>query len=1043
MKPLYFFIILIFILSINLQAQSQVSGTVKDAETGLPLPGVNILIVGTSEGTVADMDGKFTIDVSEDDRLKFSFVGFVDQEVAVRSQSIIDIILVPETVELDELVVTSLGLSREKMALSYSVSEVSGESFTKARENSIADALSGKIAGVNVSNIATGPAGASRVVIRGIVSMRQNNQPLYVVDGIPIDNNSPSQAGMWGGADWGDAIITINPDDIESINVLKGANASALYGSRASNGVILINTKKGKRQKGIGIEINSNFMMESVIDNTDPQTEYGHGNRGEKPETSLIGFANTDQAWGAELDGSMSYTFDDVERPYTNTFADGGNNIKKFYQTGYTWTNSIAINGGSDKQQARFSLSHLNNQGIIPNSGFERFNAGLSYNGSWGNFELESKLYYSRDKANNRPHVSDFPGNANYGTTMLPSSVDVTTLRGDPEKPGAVYEGQNNPPEANKNIGDELAVNSSNAWYTNPYWSAYQFVNNTDRHRVIGQALGRYNFTDYLYAQVRVGLDWSVTRFTMSIPYGTSYQKLGNIIEGQEYHQETNFEGIIGFRDSWNNFGINAFIGGNLMEKTFERIQINGFDFNIPFFHTPANAANQTYGYNYWAKGINSLYGSLELSWGGYLYLTATARNDWFSTLDPAHNSILYPSIGLSWVLSDAFSMPGWWNLAKIRASWAQVGGDTNPYVLDLTYRMYGLGGGHLGRVLGDIRQWSNPNRDLVPLTSTEFEVGMDVGFFNNRLGFDVSFYLQKTTDDIIPATIPVSSGFGSTWINIGEMENKGYEVLLTGSPFRGNFNWDIQINYAENHNKVIKISDEIEETRVEQSRTRTAFLGYMEGEPYGVITGYKPKIINGEKVIDPITGYPVRNDSLVIIGYGIHPYTGGITNTFTFKGWSLSFLVDVKLGADIHSGTNTVMTQRGLHKQTLAGRADSLLSSGVDLEGQVADVWIPREDLRDYWYRYAQISDYFIYDASFVRLRQLTFGYTFPARWLNKTPFSHVNISFVGRNLALLYKNTENIDPESTYNNHSVQGLEYGVVPPSRSYGFNLQIRF
>jgi len=1047
MKSCLMIVFSILFLSLNLQAQVEVSGVVKDADTGLPLPGVSILITGTTIGTVSDMEGKYKISVSPGARLWFSYIGFVDQKIAVGSQTVIDVFLAPDPVELDEVVVTSLGISRDRMAISYSTTEVSGDEFIEARENNIADALSGKIAGVNVSNIASGPAGASRVVIRGVVSMMQNNQPLYVLDGLPINNTSFDQAGMWGGSDWGDGTISINPDDIESINVLKGANASALYGSRASNGVILITTKKGEKRKGIGVEIGSNFVLESIIDYTDPQTSYGHGYQGNKPEDAIEGFINTHRAWGAALDSTMSYTFDAVERPYVNTFADGGNNIKKFYQKGYTWTNYFAVSGGSDRQRARFSVSHLTNQGIIPNSGFERLNMGLNYNGQYGKFNVDAKLYYSREEAKNRPQLSDMPGNANNTVLLLPSSIDVRTLKGDPEKPGAVYEGQNNPPIVGKTEGEELQVNGILPWFSNPYWAAYQFVNDNTRNRVMGQASLRYDFTNYLYAQVRAGLDWQTNRFTHLTPYGTSFSKLGGLQESQHQIQETNFEWILGFNKMWNQFGINAFIGGNAMENLEEIFIMFYTDFNIPYFHTPSNTKNLSQDYVYLSSGINSLFGSLELSWGGYLYLTATARNDWFSTLDPSKNSILYPSVGLSWVFSDLFSMPSWWDLGKIRASWAQVGGATTPYNLYQTYSFYNGGTDHLGRSLGQIEQTINPNQDLVPLTSTEAEIGLDIGFFNNRLGLDISFYDQTTRDDIIPATIPQSSGYGQTWINVGEVENRGYEVLLRGSPIRREFTWDIEINFAENRNKVIKISDEIDRTTgigspATRSRTGDAFLGYWEGEPYSVISGFKQKMINGQKVIDS-NGFPVRNDSLVIMGYGIHPYTGGISNTFSLKGFYLSFLIDVKLGADIHSGTNGQMTSKGLHKQTLTGRADSLLSTGVDETGEPLSVWVTQDKTSEYWWAYGSIANNFMYDASFIRLRQLTFGYTFPEHLLSKTPFSFINLSFVARNLALLYHNTENIDPESTYNNYSLQGLEYSGVPPTRTYGFNLQMKF
>ena len=1048
MKHTYLILLLIFFSITQSLAQVRVTGTVKDADTELPLPGVNILITGTSEGTVTDIDGNYSIQVSPENRLQYSYVGFVDQEITVGSQTVIDIFLTPDARELDEVVVTSLGLTREKMALNYSVTEVSGDNFIEARENNIANALSGRIAGVNVSNLATGPAGASRIVIRGNASLTQNNQPLYVMDGMPIDNSTFGQAGMWGGADWGDGTISINPDDIESISVLKGANASALYGSRASNGVILITTKKGKKQKGIGIEFNSNFVWETLIDHTDLQTKYGHGNMGEKPDSELTGYAYASYAWGDSLDGSMSYTFDGVERPYVNTFEDGGNNMKKFYRDGYTWTNSFSATGGSENQTARFSFSHLNNESIVPNSGFKRMNLGLNYNGKYGNFELAAKLYYSKEDSKNRPRVSDAPGNANI-TIYYPASVDVRTLKGDPDKLGAVYEGQSNP-DPDKNIGDELSPFDW-PWWPNPYWATYQFVNDSRRDRVIGQVQGRYNFTNYLYAHIRVGIDWQSAKRTSIIPYGTGYLTEGKMTDYDQQIQELNYEWMVGFRKMWNQFGINTFIGGNAMEHFREAFSIRSQDFNIPFFHSHSNGSNQSQGYWYQSKGINSLFGSLELSLGGYLYLTATARNDWFSTLDPSRNSILYPSAGLSFVFSDLINMPAWWNIGKIRASWAQVGGDTNPYNLDQTYSL--IGEGHLGQALAEISQNTEPNRELDPLTSTETEVGLNLGFFNNRLGLDVAFYIQNTTNDIVPAQLPRSSGYEATWINVGEIENKGYEILLTGSPIRGNFSWDIELNFSENRSKVVKISEELDKYRPPMwesaHRSLLAFIEHREGEPYGAIVGYEQLKVDGNPVIDE-NGYPVRYDTLKILGYGVHPYTGGVNNTFSFKGWNLSFLIDFKFGADIFSGTDRLLTAAGMHKQTLEGRADSLLSSGVDMDGQELNVWIPGENLQFYWWHFVWphwgfpgISEPFIYDASFVKLRQVTFGYTFPDRWLRKTPFSHLSLSFVGRNLAVLYKKTDNIDPESTYNNTNCQGLELSGVPPARSYGFNLNVRF
>jgi hypothetical protein len=630
---------------------------------------------------------------------------------------------------------------------------------------------------------------------------------------------------------------------------------------------------------------------------------------------------------------------------------------------------------------------------------------------------------------------------------MLPVSIDIRTLKGDPEKLGAIYEGQGNPSET-KNIGDELSPNKYNRWLVNPYWGAYQFTWDDTRHRLIGQVRARYNITDELYTQLRVGQDWQTRRRTDIIPYGTYCRYTGDMNEWEINIQEVNYEWMAGYQNAWNRFGFNAFVGGNAMRFTYEHLQLHADNFNIPYFHTISNGGATSQDFNYVAKGINSLFGSLELSWGGYLYLTATARNDWFSTLDPSRNSILYPSVGFSWVFSDLFTMPTWWNVGKLRSSWAQVGGDVDPYTIDLSYGL--IDGGHRGSALGTVSQNRNPNKYLVPLTLAELEAGIELGFFDHRVGLDVSVYKQRSTNDIVPATIPMSSGFSSTWINVGEMQNKGFEILLNARPVRKTFIWDLQLNYAQNRSKVINISDEAEIDRYEpdywtygQSRTRRAFIQFWEGHPYSTIVGFRQKKINGEGVLDRDTGYPVCSDSLEILGEGIHPHIGGITNTFSFKGFQLGFLVDFKFGGSIHSGTNHVMTSQGFHKQTLEGRQTGLISHGVDINGEWVSVVVPKEDLQYYWNRYTQITEHFVYDASFVKLRQVTLGYSFPESLLKKTPFTSLNVSLVGRNLALLYSQIENVDPESYYNSTNYRGLEYNTVPPSRSYGFNVNVKF
>jgi TonB-linked SusC/RagA family outer membrane protein len=1024
----------------------QVSGKVTSSEDGSPLPGVNVLIMGTTEGVITDMDGNYRISVPEGATLGYSYIGFAGQEIAVGNQSVIDVVLASDATELQEVVVTALGITKDKMALSSSVTEVDGDQFTEARELNIANALAGQVAGVNVSNISSGPAGSSRVIIRGNASISGENQPLYVVDGIPMDNTNFGQAGMWGGADYGDGTSSINPDDIESISVLKGANAAALYGSRASNGVILITTKKGGKQKGLGIEFNSNYVVEAVWDQTDYQTEYGHGYNGHPPDNELSG-GHAD-GWGGPLDGSiaMAWTAIGIQKPYVNTFEDGGTNIQKFYSPGKTWTNSIALSGGDDKQTFRFSISNLNNTSIQPDAGYDRFNASLNANGEYGNFTVGGKMMYSYEKALNRPVISDSPGNAPQGVYVLPSSININDYKGDPDKPGAIYTKDDgtrvyNPGYMTDKIDGEELLPWNNQWLQNPWWSASQYTHTDITDRFIGSAIARYDFTDWLFAHVRMGMDWQTRRETRVTPYGTSYQRGGSMNEFEYRIRETNMEWMLGVNKVFGDIGVNAFVGGNAMRRGYNRLQLNASSFNIPFFHSVSNGANQSFSFGFSEQGINSLFGSVEVSYGGFIYLTATAREDWFSTLNPETNNILYPSVGLSYVFSDMFTLPSWWTAGKIRGSWAQVGGATSPYKTALSYS---LGDSHNGYPQGYISQSSIPNPDLKPLTSSEFELGFDLRFFENRLGFDFTYYSQLTTDDILDASISTASGFGATTVNIGEMENKGIEFLVTGTPLRGDFNWDVSFNIAHNSSLVKSLGSGLERLRVSEPRTRWAYIYHAVGEPYSSIWGFTHNTINGENVYDDNGGHS-PTDTISLLGNGVHPITGGFNNSLSYKNFVMSFLLDFKFGGDIYSGTNVRLVSGGKHQMTLEGRTpeDEITVSGVDSEGAPVNITIPWDEVSGYWYDYSRCSDFFMYDASFIKLRQLTLGYNLPQSLLEKTPFTYVNLSFVGRNLLLLYDKMDNVDPESMYRNSNDQGFDYFGIPHTRSYGLNLRVRF
>jgi TonB-linked SusC/RagA family outer membrane protein len=1027
------------------------------SEDGEELPGVNVLIQGTTQGTVTDLDGNYSISVPADaSNLVYSFVGFQSQVIAIGNRSVIDIQLAEDIAALEEVVVTALGIERTTEALNYSVTEVDGASFVEAREINVANALAGKVAGVNVSNISTGPQGSTRVIIRGNTSLGGNNQPLYVVDGVPLDNTSFGQAGLWGGFDEGDGMSSINPDDIETMTVLKGANAAALYGSRASNGVILITTKSGKSRKGVGVEFRSNYTFEKIINHFDLQQEYGHGRDGSRPTSpeEAFDFGNGNN-WGTRLDGSMVPQFDGISRPYIYQMDD---NIDRYYETGSTFTNTIGLTGGNDDHNIRVNLSSLQNDHVLPNSGFDRYNASLSYNGKFGKLTLTSKVLYSYEDSNNRPRLTDSPGNGHQGLLTLPLNYNVNDLIGNPQMPGTVPSLEDQAAQGiiiqdGKAPGEEFQI-SNNLWNVNPWFAAYQFDNDTKRDRMIVSQLARFDITDFLYVQGRFSMDYFSRRRTVITPTGTGYARLGNMNEEQRTQREVNLEGIIGYQDQFGDLSINAFVGGNRMRNNGERLTLGGSNFNIPFFYTFSNLQNQSPSYGIQEEGINSVFFSAEVGWKDFLYVTATGRQDWFSTLNPDDNSIFYPSIGGSFIFTELLGNSGILSYGKLRASWAQVGGDTNPYNLLLTYN---LGQGHLGQPNANIAQGSIPNAGLTPLTSEEIEVGFDLRFFDGRLGMDFTYYDQTTTDDILSATISQSSGFGSTVINIGEINNNGVELLLTGTPIRNNnFSWDVSLNMAWNDSEVVQLNEGLDEIRVAgglgEPRSRQAFVFHVVGEPFGTIKGFTQEMIDGQPVFNPDNGQPVRSSGTSILGNGVHKYTGGITNTFNWKNWYGDFLIDFKSGGKIYSGTNVRMTQQGVHRQTVQptsglgfvseGR-ESLTVTGVTPEGNPMTMTLDETQTDGFWGAYGNLSDRFMRDASFAKLRQVSIGYRFPSSLLDNTPIQSASLSFVGRNLAVLFDDIENVDAESTYNNSNAQGLDYYALPQTRSYGFNLVVTF
>jgi TonB-linked SusC/RagA family outer membrane protein len=1072
MRKLLLFFTIMTVTASMAWAQNTVSGKViSEAEDGMALPGVSILIVGTTTGTVTDADGNYKISVpSGDVTLRYSYIGYINQDIVVGNQTVIDVTLLEDATQLEEVVVTSLGIARSTKALNYSVTEVDGDNFTEAREKNLANQLTGRIAGVNVSNIASGPAGSTRVIIRGNKSLEGNNQPLYVIDGMPIDNSNFGNAGIWGGRDEGDGMTSISPDDIASIEVLKGANAAALYGARAANGVINITTKTGSSRKGIGVEFNSNFVFETLYDMRELQREYGQGNYvlsdPADPDSDRIPVAPRDQqegtswnttSWGPRLGSGTFVAFDGIQRPYE----DQGDQFPSWFENGWTFTNTLALTGGNANQNFRFAFSDLRNEGIVPNSGMNRQNFTLSMNSKFGKrFSANAKLMYSHEEIKNRPRLSDSPMNGILAMYYLPANSDIDWYRGDPDKLGAV------PLDADdaslqiwqKAPGEELPAGQHN-WHQNPWWVAYQNEQMDTRDRLIGSAQLQYDITDWLWLRGRAGLDW-YTRLREEItPQGTSYQRGGSMSENERRVRETNLEWMLGMNDTYGPISVTAFVGGNWMRRHYEELNLSGNGFNVPFEEFINNTVTRNWGYGISETGINSIFGSAEIGYKGFLYLTATARNDWFSVLNPENNSILYPSIGASWVFSDNINnLPNWFSFGKVRASWAQVGNVTvGAYSTNLTYS---LKNSHLAYTLASYSSAGGsggtiPNPGLKPLTSTELEIGADLRFFQDRLGLDFTWYDQESTDDILRATISNASGFGNTTVNVGRISNTGVEILLYGTPVKKALTWDISLNFARNNNLVEELIEGNDELSLEEPRTRTVRVKHIVGYPYGMLTGWVQKTTPDGTPVYESNGAPVRSDAYEIIGYGVPDFTGGLENSFTWKNINLSFLIDFKSGGNIFSGTNVRLTQTGLTEITLEGRDPSdpksvsgAIQTGEDANGDPIyapfDYTMTPDESRNYWNQLAnRATDEFTYDASYVKLRQLTLGYSFPRSVLANTPFVNLTLSFVGRNLWIISKNTPNIDPESSYTSSNSQGLDYFGQPSVRSWGFNLRMGF
>lgn len=1008
----------------NLQ-EGSVTGKITDSN-GEPLPGVTVSIKGTSVGTISDVDGAFTIKTSSaNDVLIFSFIGYATQEIQVAGKSVINVTLEEDAQALDEVVVTALGIKRQKRSLGYATTDIGGDLFTESRDPNLGNALSGKIAGVSVAGNATGIGGSSRVTIRGNSSMTGNNQPLYVIDGIPFDNTNQGSAGQWGGMDMGDGLSNINPDDIADIQVLKGAAASALYGYRGGNGVIMITTKSGKSDaNGIGIEFNNNLTFNTVYDYREFQKQYGQGNQGIKPESATSAYNTYNQSWGSKLDGSNAVNI--LGNNYAYSYVDNWSN---FYRTGITDQASLSISGSDKKVNYRLGISNSYDKSILPNAKSNQ--QGINLNTT---YKITPKLQatlnanYVFEEVEGRANLSDGNGNVNATLLYLANSYDVRWLKG----------------EVNAD-GTELQP-GNNVYFNNPYYLQYRKSNESNKNRFTGGLTLRYDVTDWLYAQGAVTRDGFILDFKQVQPNGAAADPNGYINEYEKNYSEMNINYLVGFNKKLNDFSIAATIGGNKQRNISKTYGTNGGirPFVIPGFYSTSNVAAETRTFQklYSEYQVNSIYGTADFSYKDWLFLNMTGRNDWFSTLDPDNNSYFYPSVSLSYMFSDCFKMPEWLTSGKVRLSYASASNGTTPYMTALTYTMKDFA--VQGQSMGTVNNSVVPNASLKPVQISEWEAGTNIQLLDNRLGFDLAVYRKMTKDDIVQVTTSSASGYSSAIQNVGEIRNIGVEFLVYGVPVKTrDFMWNTSLNLARNTSKVLSLGS-ASSFNIDgaTSRSGNATITNIVGNSYGQIIGYKYKTdASGNRIFDA-NGLPVRSDQVEVLGDGVYKLTGGFRNDFAYKDFTLAFLIDFKFGAKLFSGTNYNLYSTGLHEKTLEGREGGIVGKGVTEDGSVNTTVV---DAETYWKYVASndITEEFIYDASFVKLRELSVGYKLPKSLFRSIPVQSIGISLVGRNLWTIYKKTPNIDPESAYNNGNGQGLELNGYPATRNIGFNLNVKF
>ncbi|MEO1517102.1 MAG: SusC/RagA family TonB-linked outer membrane protein [Bacteroidota bacterium] len=1024
------------LFSPGLRAQINVSGSVIDTDENIPVIGATVVEKGTTNGVVTDVNGEFQLQVADTATLIIRSLGLQTVEEKVNGRSVLSIRMSTDATSLNEVIVTAFGIEKEKKAAGFSFSEVDGAELTQAREVNVAAQLAGKVAGLDITKPTTGPAGATRITIRGLSQLSGDNRPLIVIDGVPVDNSNINSAGLFGGRDSGDGLSSLNPDDIESITVLKGPSASALYGSRAGNGVLLVRTKKGRTRKGIGVEYTGNFVLETVNVLPNYQESYGQGANGEAPTTAEEAFNNW-QSWGGPLDGRMVPIFNGEMLPYS---AVGQSDLRDYYDVGSTLTNTLALTGGTDAFNARLSFSKLGHQGIVPETFYDKYTVNVLTRADVSKYiSLEAKANYIEEIAENRTDLSDFPSNPAKYFTIGPANL---------------------PHEALANTRDELGNPiywSNNPFTLSPYWGPLENVNEDQKSRFIGYFKIKLQLLEWLSLQARAATDNIQQEFLNVEIDGTQHRMEGAIWQDIYDIKERSYDIILqANRQFGERFSLDISAGATRNDRLLNIFRISGTGFINPGFISQENLRNRNPGAKEFNQSrINGLYVNALTSFNNFLYLDLALRRDYFSVLtnprNPggSENAITYGSAAASFVLSDAVSLPEWVSFAKLRLGYGTSGfGQIDPYSQIPTYNVdpnqkeLPSGNVTLANINGD--NFINPF--LKPSLTTSYEVGADVRLLKNRLVIDLTLYRQTTDRHIFRSPLPSSTGYNIYEINAGEVRNQGIEALISYTVLKTkDLRWDWSLNITRNKNEVVRLADGVTQLNSASDRLFTANIISEEGGQIGQIWGTVHERDEQGRIVIGADGLPVVADERQVLGNYNPDWFGGLTSTLTYKGFSFSFLIDTKQGGELLSTTSGLGYFFGRHINSMQGRENpdfTLVADGVTVDGTPNSTPVR---LDDYYGRISAIAENNVYDASYIKLRQLSFSYTFPNRLFGQVPIQDVTLSVVGRNLFFFQNGLSEIglDPEALYTaTRADVGFEYASLPGTRTFGFNLSIK-